>query len=88
MTQLRFITAIVLVVLLAALYFGLNWPWGLLLVYWAFLNVKSGGAFLVGPVDRNDDALFYWLITVLWIVLGVIMLLSDFAPQFISGMFS
>ena len=74
------LTIIVLIALLGALYMNWSWPWGLLFIYWAVPSYLNGEAFLVGPISLKESPILFWIITILWMVLGVMMILSDVTP--------
>ena len=84
----RWLTGLVLVGLLIALYMNWAWPWGLLFIYWSALALLSGEAFLLGPIKRNQDVILFWIVTVLWTLLGAMMLLADAAPSFINNLYA
>ena len=81
------LTVFVLIALFVALYMNWSWPWGLLFIYWAVPSYLNGEAFLVGPISLKENPILFWIITILWIVLGVIMILSDVAPALIKDIY-
>ena len=71
----------VFVVLMAATWFRLWSPWGLLFIYWIIPNFYSGRAFLVFEVSRDEAPLLFWLVQLTWLALGIAMILMDFLPS-------
>lgn len=78
------LNVLVLAGLCVALYFNLSWPWGVLFIYWAVPSILSGQVFLIGPIDRDESPILFWVVTVLWMLLGVLMVLADVAPTFLE----
>ncbi len=78
------LSALVLFGLCLALYFNLSWPWGVLFIYWALPSIVSGQAILIGPIDRDESPILFWVVTVLWALLGLMMILADVAPTFVE----
>ena len=74
------INFVVLVVLLTATWFRMWSPWGLLFIYWTVPNFYTGRAFLVSDVSRDEAPLLFWLIQLTWLILGIMMILTDFLP--------
>ena len=85
MTPPNWLNALVLVGLLVALYMNWMWPWGLLFVYWAVPAIRNGETLLIGPMSRAQAPVLFWLVTTLWIVLGVMMILVDAAPSIVNS---
>ena len=78
------LSALALLGLSVALYFNLSWPWGVLFIYWAIPSILSGQAFLIGPIDRGQSPILFWIVTVLWVLLGLLMILADGAPSLVE----
>ncbi|WP_170371180.1 hypothetical protein [Ruegeria arenilitoris] len=76
----RLINYAALPVLLVATWLGLQWPWGLVFLWWAVPSIRSGQAFLIDTVNREADPLLFWTVTVLWVVFGGLMVTADIAP--------
>lgn len=66
--------------LMAATWFGLSTPWGLLFIYWTIPNFRAGRALLVFDVERKETPVLFWLVQLAWVVLGISMILIDFLP--------
>lgn len=82
MKNLRSLNYIVFAVLIAAVFLGWQWPWGLLFIYWVVPSCMTGEAHLLGPVTRDQDPILFWAIVTLWTLFGVLMVLADLAPNF------
>lgn len=88
MTAPRWLTALVLVGLLVALYLDWSWPWGVLFIYWAVPAVWTGEAHLIGTIPRETSPVLFWLVTILWVLLGVLMILVDAAPSVVADVYT
>lgn len=73
------------VALMATTYFGLQFLWGLLFLYWVIPNFYSGHAFLLSDISKDDDPLLFWLAQGAWVVLGVLMILADLYPKLLGA---
>ncbi|PID95893.1 MAG: hypothetical protein CSA85_00025 [Alphaproteobacteria bacterium] len=80
MKQDRLLNYITFAVLMVATALGFQSLWGLLFLYWTVPNFATGHAFLLSNVTRAKDPLLWWLVQIAWIVLGVMMIASDFLP--------
>lgn len=83
MNTVQVINYAVFVILMVATVFGLSTIWGTLFLYWVIPNFYSGHAFLISDIKRDDDPVLFWLIQVTWVVLGVVLLISDFIPALV-----
>lgn len=82
MPSLRTMNYVIFPILLVATLIGLNWPWGVLFLWWLFTSVMSGEAFLVDAIERNSDPFLFWAVVILWALFGFIMIAADLFPQF------
>lgn len=76
----RWVNVVALAVLLVATWMNWIWIWGILFIYWAVPAFVTGEAHLVGSVSRDEQPVVFWLVTALWILLGVVTILLDLAP--------
>lgn len=81
------INVVALIFLLVATYLGWWWPWGLLFIFWAIPAVYYGEAHLIGPIPRDTQPLLFWAVTVLWILLGIMTVMMDLAPQTLDRLY-
>lgn len=54
-----------------------NWVWGVLFIFWTIPSLYSGEVHLVQSVTKKDHPVLYWLIILTWIVLSMILILTD-----------
>ena len=54
-----------------------NWVWGVLFIFWTIPSLYSGEVHLVQAVTKKDHPVLYWLIILTWIVLSMILILTD-----------
>lgn len=80
MNRRRLINYAAFVALMVSTGLGFGSLWGLLFLFWTILSVYSRRALLVFDVSRDDDPVLFWVIQVAWVVLGIVMILSDFLP--------
>lgn len=71
MENVKWRTVVAIAVLATATYLNWYWVWGVLFVYWAIAGLRTGNAFVVEPISRDEDPVLFWLIAVMWAGLGV-----------------
>ena len=74
--------------LLFALYKNWSWPWGLLFLVWTVPSIRSGDTFLIGHLTRRQDPVLFWFTNVLWVLLGLLMILTDAAPAAVETLYA
>jgi len=60
-----------LAVIGSGLYFEWYWVWGVLLVIWAIMDLRNKGTYLLDFIPRSDWPVLYWIIVLMWLILGV-----------------
>lgn len=62
---------------LVMLYFstGWSWIWAIFFAFWVIMDIRSGQTHLFEPVPKQQNPVLYWVIVVMWAVLGVVSLL-------------
>lgn len=76
----KWLTVLVLLTLLGSTLLGFYGLWGVLFIFWGLLAVRSGQTFLIEPIGRSENPTLFWLLTVLWITLGALYVLTDIFP--------
>ena len=79
----RILNYLVFVLLMTSTALGYQFLWGVLFLFWTIPNFYSGHALLLSDVTRNDDPILFWAIQIAWVVLGALLIVSDFFPQVI-----
>ncbi len=80
-TQSKLPTVVALAVLLFATPMGWQWVWGILFLYWAVSGIVTGHAFVVQTVQRAENPVLFWLISVTWLILSGLTIFYDFFPE-------
>lgn len=73
----RWIHYLIFAVLMLTTALGWSWPWGVLFIYWAIPAFYTREIHFIDNVCRDDEPVFYWLVLVAWVVLGILMILMD-----------
>lgn len=76
----KWLTLIVLPILIYAMIKEIYWVWGILFVYWGLYSIRTQEVYLLETIQRDDDPLLYWLIVALWIGSGIAYIHSSFFP--------
>jgi hypothetical protein len=77
----KWLTLVALPPLLVTTYFGIYSLWGILFIYWGMTSVRAGKVYLVEPIDRTQDPVLFWIISVMWIGFGALYVVTDFFPS-------
>lgn len=80
MIEHRLFNYILFAALMVSTYFGFQFLWGALFVFWTIQSLRSGSAFLLSSVNRAQDPVLFWMVQITWLVLGLMMLTADFFP--------
>ncbi len=64
----------------AAFLFDMYWVWGLILLSWAFIDIRHGATYLLEDIPRSESPLLYWTVVLMWVVLGVWALVASPGP--------
>lgn len=71
-------TIIALTFLIIALLLNLgNFVFGLIFLSWSIHGMKSKQVYFIENIYKNKNPIIYWIITILWIILSVMMLFMD-----------
>ena len=70
-------TILAIPVLIGSALLGIYVIWGALFVYWGLLTAREETAFVLEPVERNEDPILFWIIVAAWIGSGLIYIAVD-----------
>lgn len=80
----KWLTLVGMPILLVTTFNGIYSVWGLLFVFWGIVSIRAGEVFLLETVERNKDPVLYWIISILWIGFGLLYILTDFFPEYLT----
>ncbi|MCH4889671.1 radical SAM protein [Acidaminobacter sp. JC074] len=69
------ISAILLVI--GAILFEMPMLFGLLYIFWAILDIKTGHAYIIEDISRHDNPILFWIIVILWMSSGFYILVEN-----------
>ena len=61
-----------------AIYFNLNWIWGLLFLFWVVPALFTGVTYLGEPIERKTSPVLFWIVTLLWLSTSAYMVAEPF----------
>lgn len=70
-THIRWKSILALFFIGAGIWFNWYWVWGGLAIIWGVMDLKSGHAYLLDDIPRSESPILYWIVTSMWLVLGV-----------------
>ncbi len=74
MKKIKWFTIISLIILIGGTAMGWYRVWGVLFLWWGIYEIIMGRTFLVEDIRRDDHVILFWLITLMWLVFGVLAL--------------
>lgn len=77
-------TVIALILLLIATALNWSWVYGILFIAWAIADIVGGRVYFVEEVAKTANPILFWVIVILWLLLGVYSLLEAFFPYLSS----
>ncbi len=80
--NLKWKTALALLVIYLAVFMNWSWVWGVLFIMWTIPALYSGHTHFVEPIDRETDPVFFWLIVGTWIALSIFIIAFDLSKLF------
>ena len=75
--EYRGLSWLVLLALIVATVREWYWLWGLLFLFWSVQGLRSGHAFLVEDIGREEHPALYWVITAMWAGFGLWYVYAD-----------
>lgn len=76
------ITWLTVVVLIFATWFEHYWIWGSLFVWWSYTSFTEGTAFIGEVVTHDENPPLFYVVTGMWMFLGLLYIVQDFAWRF------
>lgn len=73
----KWLTILVMLVLLVATALEWYWLWGVLFLYWSVAGIVTGQVFLVQTIERERNPVLFWLLSLIWLVLAVMAIVQD-----------
>lgn len=69
--------AVLLVVTIAEWY----WVWGLLFLIWSLSAFVTRQVFVIQTIRQDEHPFIFWLISITWVVLAVLVVSYEFFPD-------
>ena len=70
-----------LILLWVAMWYNLQWVWGILFLIWVIPDLMSGMTYFLEPVSKTEDPILYWTIMVSWIAMCAYSIATLFMPE-------
>lgn len=64
-------TIVGLILVYLAIWFELQWIWGILFLFWVVPDLISGSTFFMEEINKKEHPLLYWLIVVSWLLMAL-----------------
>lgn len=66
----RWKTLLAMGLVILAVVLDLIFIWGIFFWFWAIENIRTGEAYFVERVNKEDEPVLYWVIIAIWLVIG------------------
>ncbi|MEM7214120.1 MAG: hypothetical protein AAF423_01155 [Pseudomonadota bacterium] len=70
-----------LILALIAIAMGWYWPWGILLLKWIWDSFSSGETYFVEKLNREENAVLFWVINLMWLIFAIAAFAYEFRPD-------
>lgn len=80
-TNFKWRTILGLILVWIAVWFGWDWVWGLLFLFWVIPDLFSGVTHFMEPIFRQENPILYWLIMASWLVMCIYLIALAFFPE-------
>ena len=70
-----------LVFMYIAMWFNLQWAWGILFLLWVIPDLITGESYFMELITKKDNPILYWIIVGSWLLLSIYSILSAFYPD-------
>lgn len=77
-------TVIALILLLNAIVLNWSWVFGLLFIAWGISDIVAGRIYFVEAIVKTENPILFWIIAVLWILLGLYYLMEPLWQPMLS----
>ena len=67
-----------LALVIASILLSWQWVWGVLFLLWIWPSFYTGETHLLTPVRRKENAILFWIIQLLWVLLSLALIAQDF----------
>lgn len=81
LSNIRWKALLALAFVWVAIYFNMNWIWGIIFLIWVIPEIKFGVAYFLEDVERSKNPITYWLIISSWILMSVLILFSSISKK-------
>ena len=80
-SKFKWRTILGLIFLYIAMWFDLQWAWGLLFLLWVIPDIMTGITYFMEPIDKDENPILYWIIILSWILMSLYSIATLFYPE-------
>jgi len=70
-----------LIIVYIAVWFDLQWVWGILFLIWVVPDLMTGVTYFMEPIFKEENPWLYWLIVISWILMSAYSIAFLFFPE-------
>lgn len=74
-------TILGLIFIYIAVWFNLQWAWGILFLLWVIPDIMTGITYFMEPIEKQEHPILYWIIILSWIVMSLYSIATLFFPE-------
>lgn len=80
-TSFKWRTILGLIFIYIAVWFNLQWAWGILFLIWVIPDLITGVTHFMEPIAKKEHPFLYWIIIVSWILMSLYSMATLFIPE-------
>jgi len=74
-------TILGLIFIYVAMWFNLQWAWGVLFLLWVIPDLFTGTTYFIEPVAKHEEPILYWVIIISWIFMSLFSMSTLLFPE-------
>ena len=74
--KIKWKTILAILMVTAGIMLDLPILFGLLYIFWAILDIKTGHAYIIEDISRHEHPILFWIIVTLWMISGLYVFIN------------
>lgn len=80
-SSLKWRSILGLILVWVAVWFNLQWVWGVLFLFWIVPDFFTGVTYFIEPVSKYENPILYWMIMISWLLMSIYSIAAGFIPE-------
>ena len=74
-------TVVGLILMYIAMWYNLEWVWGILFLMWVIPDLFSGVTYFIEPIAKKETPVLYWIVIFSWVLMSIYSFTFLFFPE-------